>query len=506
VKKFISVVAAVLLVLSSPAFADVVTLKGGDRITGRITEESKDSVTIETEFGRLTIPRPRVQKIKRSDPNREEYLRRVKALIARHKELARWCRENSLEEQAREHLEAADRLKRQQSAPAQRSKDTGLKVFDAAWEAVRDKFYDTENYNGCDWDAIREKYLPLAKEAGTQATLYDVINEMLAELNASHCYLWSPYVWKDHVRIEFRAQKSLQAGIEILKLKDRYFVKGVYDGGPADKAGVKVGDELVSVDGKPAGKSRRVVLKDGISTAQRVLFTLRTDDGESFTLGLLGTEGGKVVKVSVKPAMASMLEAAKNSVKVIERGGKKLGYIHLWHFMNRKMGSVFREALSGKLKDCDGLVLDIRGRGGSPRVIQEVLRAFTRGRWVKPAVLIVDEDTASAKEIFAYHWKKSRLGPVVGRTTAGHVLGSGMIPMPDGSMLLLARVKVTRMTDGKDLEGSGVEPDVKVEQSFKYCAGKDPMVEEALKALIEHIKTRPQEPMFRQHKPLNRAA
>ena len=285
--------------------------------------------------------------------------------------------------------------------------------------------------------------------------------------------------------------------MEILKLKDSYFIKGVYDGGPAHSAGVKVGDELVSVNGEPAGGSGRVVLKDGISTASRALYTLRADDGASLSLRLRRARGGEVSEVSVKPAMTSMLEAAKASVRVVERGGKKMGYIHLWHFMNRGMARAFREAVEGKLKDCDGLVLDVRGRGGSPGVIQQVLRVFTRGRWAGPAVLVVDEDTSSAKEIFAYYWKKSGLGPVVGRKTAGHVLGSGMVPMPDGSTLLLARVKVTRMTDGQDLEGDGVEPDITVKESFMYCAGRHPVLEKAFEVLIKQTKDNRKEPQFR---------
>ncbi len=500
-RKLLVLVMALVLVISTAALADEVILKNGDRVSGKVIAESESSVTIETGYGKLTIPRSDIERVERVNPYREEYVRRLAGLAAKHRELAKWCEENNLGEEAEENLalalELENKLTALRTGRSELVEGIDLRVFDAVWEAVRDHFYDRETYNGCDWKAMRGKYFPRAKAAKTQIELYDVCNLMLGELNASHCYLWSPYVWRDHVAVEFQGKKSLQAGLEILKLGgDKYFVRSVLDGGPADKAGVKLGDELVGVDGKPPGLSARVVLKDGISTAQRGLFTLRTDTGGVVTLGLRRTRGGKVAEVQVKPGMTSMLEAARNSARVIDRGGKKLGYIHLWHFMNREVVNALRDAVDGKLKDCDGLVLDIRGRGGSAWVIRQVLRVFSRGRWSKPAVVLVDEDTSSAKEIFAHYWKKGKLGPVVGKKTPGHVLGSTCIPMPDSSMLLLARTRVSRITRGEDLEGKGVEPDVTVKQNFEYCGGKDPIIETGMEELLKSIKRALTEPLF----------
>ena len=481
-------VLALLGLLCPAASADVVVLKDGWEIPGAIVKESKDSVTLETGYGRLLVPRSDIKEIRRDrDAVEREYRRRLAEAAGKLRELAEWCERHGLLEEAKRHGALAEEWAgragaREESGGA----DTG--VFEAVWKAVRDKFYDRKTYNGCDWEAARKKYLPRARAAKNRYELYDVCNEMLAELRASHCYLWSAYVWRDHVRNEFAGEKTLQAGIEILKTKGRFFVRTVYDGGPSEKAGITVGDEVVSVNGEPPGESDRVVVKDGVSTAERALFTLRTDDGKPVSLGLRRRKGGAVEIVKVRPAMTSMLEAARRSVRVVERNGWRLGYVHLWHFMNAGMARVLREALAGELKDCDGLVLDVRGRGGSPWVIRRVLDVFTNGAWRKPAVLVVDEDTSSAKEIFAFHWKRRKIGPVVGRRTAGHVLGSGGVPMPDGSMLLIARVRATTMTCGVDLEGNGVEPDVVVERTFEYCGGDQPILKKAFEVLLRRVK------------------
>src|SRR5688572_32388209 len=43
---------------------------------------------------------------------------------------------------------------------------------------------------------------------------------------------------------------------------------------------------------------------------------------------------------------------------------RSLGVIHLWHFMSSDMNVQLRKAIKGPLADCDGLLLDVRGRGG----------------------------------------------------------------------------------------------------------------------------------------------
>ena len=47
------------------------------------------------------------------------------------------------------------------------------------------RFYD-ENMHGYDWDGVRARYEPLLKYVGQNQDLYDLANEMIGELNASH--------------------------------------------------------------------------------------------------------------------------------------------------------------------------------------------------------------------------------------------------------------------------------------------------------------------------------
>ncbi len=105
-------------------------------------------------------------------------------------------------------------------------------------------------------------------------------------------------------------------------------------------------------------------------------------------------------------------------------------------------------------------------------------------RWKKPVVCIVDKGSRSAKEIFAYQWKEAELGPVIGETTAGAVIGAIFRDLADGSVLMLPAVRVKRLI-GVDLEGRGVDPDIPVDPGpLRYREGRDVIFERGLQVLL----------------------
>jgi len=58
-------------------------------------------------------------------------------------------------------------------------------VFEEAWRVMKYRFYDPDMH-GVDWDAMKAKYKPMLKYVGENQDLYDLCNEMIGELNASH--------------------------------------------------------------------------------------------------------------------------------------------------------------------------------------------------------------------------------------------------------------------------------------------------------------------------------
>src|SRR5262245_8523650 len=68
---------------------------------------------------------------------------------------------------------------------------TDLSVFDEVWNTVNRNFYDPE-FRGIDWQAMRDKYRPLAAAAPDEAAQAEIIDRMLAELGASHTARYLP--------------------------------------------------------------------------------------------------------------------------------------------------------------------------------------------------------------------------------------------------------------------------------------------------------------------------
>ena len=64
-------------------------------------------------------------------------------------------------------------------------------AFDKVWNTINEKHYDP-TFNGVDWKAVRETYLPRAKAAGSDEDFHNVLRQMLAELKLSHFNIFPP--------------------------------------------------------------------------------------------------------------------------------------------------------------------------------------------------------------------------------------------------------------------------------------------------------------------------
>lgn len=368
-------------------------------------------------------------------------------------------------------------------APALARAGDDAGVFAEAWRTTQKRFYDRK-LHGVDWPAVRDKYADEAEAAEDAAGVHRVINRMLAELKASHTSLIEKDVYRDHYDCEMTGRKTLQAGVEIVRRAEGYFVASVLDGGAAARAGVRKGDRVLGIDGEaPEEAAHLVDAGNDWGIPGDPHYFLRVKKDRPVRLILAPTEDEASLRtVEFLPGRINMIEASRASVRVLEAEGFRAGYVHLYHFLDSEIANLFERAVAGPLSDCDALVLDVRGRGGSPWVMNRVYQDVKR-RWKKPVVLLVDEATRSAKEIFAYNFKRARVGAVVGRRTAGAVLGSEFIPLSDGSVLLLPVVDVPYLTGGVKLEGKGVRPDVVVAEPDEYTGGRDLVLERGLEEL-----------------------
>ena len=155
------------------------------------------------------------------------------------------------------------------------------------------------------------------------------------------------------------------------------------------------------------------------------------------------------------------------------------------------------------MSKCDALIFDLRdGWGGADinslnlfRKPIAIVKSTDRdgvifpysGVWGKPVNLLINDRSASGKELFTYGFKKLGLGTVIGEKTAGAVVAGSPYILSSGDVLYLAVRDVE--VDDKRLEGIGVQPDLIIERPFIFEAN-DPQIEKALEDLMLKLEDR----------------
>ena len=381
-------------------------------------------------------------------------------------------------------------------AAARATSDATLKTFDACLRSLRSTPY-MRTRDDIDWEALARDWRPRADAAEPGAELRAVLNEMVAEVGASHAAVLSGPIYRSMMN-ELAGKPSPTYGVLLEEMVDgRLFVRALFEKGPGERAGLRIGDELVAVDGEAALASENVVdagYDPGDSSSR--LFTLRTGAaGESLALTLRREVRGELDTVPIVSEATSGLESGRRSLKVVRRDGRRIGYVHLW-MVARGSAEFLAEALRGPLARCDALVVDLRGRGGFADEIPGLLEPFRAAKvrgplrggaaWRKPVAFLIDDRTRSAKEILAWHVREERLGLLIGERTEGAVLGAGFFPLPGGHYLEAPMMEVP-VGDGSSLEGVGVEPTEAVERAGPFASGRDPLLERALLRLGEKL-------------------
>lgn len=381
-----------------------------------------------------------------------------------------------------------------------------LAVFNEAWQTVNNNFFDPK-FNGVDWQGMRERYQPLAKQAKSIDEVSAVINQMLSELKTSHTHFYNKSepayyqllgVFKggsfaqDIKKFFPEGLEYTGIGVFTKEIKGKTFISAILDGSPAKQAKLQVGDQILATDGNKFQPVESFVNKAGKDVRMSIQ---RTPDPNSI-------KSISVIPAKLKPT-TMFLDAMRSSIEIINRDQRKIGYIHIWSYAGDQYQQLLKEEIAyGKLRDADGLILDLRdGWGGATPnylniftdkvpVLTEIPRSGKRitldYQWRKPVVMLVNNGTRSGKEILAYGFQQYGIGKVIGTKTAGAVVAGSPFLLQDGSLLYLAVLDVFVNQDR--LEGKGVTPDIEVPFQLEYAQGADPQKERAVEVLLEAVK------------------
>ena len=238
-------------------------------------------------------------------------------------------------------------------------------------------------------------------------------------------------------------------GVQFTIRTDTVRITNIIKGGPSEKVGLLAGDKIVSIDGEPfVGK---------IVTNEETMHRLKGEGGTKVKIGVLRNDSKKVQYFTVVRG-----DIPVKSINATYMLTKQLGYIKIKSFGETTYAELLTSLAELQEEDFNGLVIDLRGNGGgylasAIQMINEFLPeksliVYTQGRKVKkeeyysdgrgsyqdvPLIILTDEFSASASEIFSGAIQDNDRGVIVGRRTFGKGLVQQPIDFSDGSILRL---------------------------------------------------------------------
>jgi carboxyl-terminal processing protease len=291
-------------------------------------------------------------------------------------------------------------------------------------------------------------------------------------------------------------------GVEI-DVRDGWLtVTAVFPGGPAELAGVKVGDRFVSIDGF---RARDMAIEEAVRR-------MRGEPGTEVRVSLRREDDAPAIEVSLKREiiavdaveaqvlsdrhlyvrlrvfqetttreLTDVLDAAVEATR--EKGGVRGVLLDL----RDNPGGLLDQAVS--VADeflADGVIVSTRGREGRELSVASARQGGTRPDW--PMVVLVNGYTASAAEIVAGALRDHGRAVIVGTRTFGKGSVQNIIELPDASAL---KVTVARYytPSGRSIQAEGIEPDVAIEQvAAPRTDGKAGFSEASLEGHLENEK------------------
>ncbi len=425
----------------------------------------------------------------------------------------------------------------EQASPPQRDTEeleADVRSFDQVWETIRDRNWDAD-FDMESWEAARDTYRPRVESSASIHDTRKIMGEMISSLNKSHYGIIPSHLY-DKIKSakEEKDEKAREkgdddedeeeselgeSGLSIRFVDGEALVTDIEIGSAAEEAGVQVGwllrkyrqqvvaelyDEIKSeipetspvridtlsamaLEGKikgDVGDSVDLVFLDANDTAQEMSLTFKATTGNRIQFGHL-------------PEMV-----VKSESKVIDGD---IGYVWFNIFFDpvnvmKEISKAVRTAETGK-----GIILDLRGNHGglggmtmgvgnhfvsdktsflgTLKMKENKLKFFLSPRarpYKGPVAVLVDECSISSAEILAGGLQAINRGRVFGVQTAGAALPSTVEMLPNKDRFQFAIAGYTD-SDGRNIEGTGVTPDVPIRPSREALLdGSDPIMDAAV--------------------------
>ncbi len=325
-----------------------------------------------------------------------------------------------------------------------------------------------------------------------QATVYEFVCGAISALDPYSAFMSSNQYNETMSQIE---GNFVGLGVELKTQSDHLEIVSVIPGGSAGLGGVKKGDKIVGVDGK------KVIQLGG----ERAADMLRGVEGSYVVLEIKRSQP-KLTSLRLQRRRVEIPSVDK--VKIVD-AKKGVGYIHLTNFQKTTVRDFDAALWNLHRQGMRSLIVDVRGNPGglltssveiADRFVSSGIIVSTHGRnpmedfthraqasntWRVPLVVLIDENSASASEIFAAAIRDHKRGTIVGHQSYGKGSVQGIFPLNvSGGGVRLTTAKFYS-PKGTAISQVGVKADVTVQEVAKTDGSNETADDAALRIGIQ---------------------
>lgn len=283
------------------------------------------------------------------------------------------------------------------------------------------------------------------------------------------------------------------AGVEIVLYDDNIMVSSVFKNSPADKAGIKPADIIVSING---------ISTKGLNT-QETVNLIKEKQNIKLVIERDGTQIEKTLNLETVTIDSIYSE-------IIEKNDKKIGYIYISIFALNTYEQFKTNLQELENQNIDSLIIDVRSNSGghitsaskilslflkSDKIIYQledkngIKKYYSEGNEDKtyPIVVLVNGESASASEILASTLKEQYGAKLVGETTYGKGTVQELNQTESG-----LQYKITTQhwltSNGIWIDGKGIEVDYEIKLDDEYYKNPTEETDNQLQKAIEILK------------------
>ncbi len=389
--------------------------------------------------------------------------------------------------------------------------DSPKTIVDEVWQIVHNEFVDQE-FNQINWLEKRQELIE--KDYANTEQAYQAIRESLKDLGDPYTRFLDPRKFEELTSQTAGELSGIGIRLTIEESTSQITVVEPLEDSPADEAGIKPGDKILSINGKPTS----------LMSLDQASEEIRGEVGTQVSLKI-ARSGNTTFDLTL---IRSQIELPSVNYSLSKEGDTKIGYIKLDEFSSHAAEQM-EEAIEDLTKQkVSGFVLDLRGNpGGLLFSSVEIARMwleegaivstqnrkgsdqkfFANGKALTdlPLVILVDRYSASASEILAGALKENNRATIVGTRTYGKGTVQSVHSLSDGSGLAVT-IAQYYPPSGLDINYQGIAPDIEVDLTSEqqlafninpalFATAADPQYARAIQILKNSSVTQVEKPV-----------